>query len=434
MSEYLDHPRVHIDHAKGCWLYDSEGNRYLDGNASLWTNLHGHADEDLDRALREQLDRVAHATMLGLNHPVGARLSRKLAGLAPGDLSRVFFSDNGSNAVEIALKLSFQYWQLSGQPRKAEVVAMQHAYHGDTFGAMSVGDCGDFQARFGRWCFPVHRFSAPICKEYGGEVFAQSDGESLRALEELLAEHGPRIACVILEPWIQGAAGMLLQPRGFLRRLAGLTRKYGVHLILDEVFSAFGRAGPLLVCSEEGVCPDFLCLAKGLTGGYLPLAATTVREEIYEAFLGPFEELRTFFHGHTYTGNPLAAAVALKSLEKVEEHLRSGRLAKTTDIFEAQLRQHLAGHPNVIEIRQRGLAAGLDLYPGGDAERRFPAAHRVGMQVCLEARRFGLILRPLGDSLLLVPPITINREEIRHLFQATASAIDETMRKYEPIA
>lgn len=427
MQEYLGIPQLHIQSGEGCWLYDTEGRRYLDGNASIWTNVHGHGDPDLNRALYEQLEHVAHSTWLGLSHPVGCRLMERLTAHAPKELTRVVFSDNGSTAVEIALKLCFQYWQLVGKPEKTSIVHMSGAYHGDTFGAMSVSDPSNFHKRFRNWLFPTHQFPAPICREYGGKVDAADYGPSLEALEKRLKSEAQHTAGVIVEPSVQGASGMQLQPHGFLKELETLCRRYDVLLIFDEVFVGFGRLGSLFVCQSEDVCPDLLCLSKGLAAGYLPLAATLTTETLYKAFLGPFSEHRTFFHGHTFTANPLGAAVALKSLEKLEALIASGQLAETIQKFATAIATTFEAHPNVREIRQRGLAAALDLYPGTAPTALYPARERRGLHVCLAARRYGLLLRPLGDTLVIVPPLIIQPPEIEHLIESLLKAMRKVL-------
>ena len=427
MQEYLSVPPLAIASGRGGWLTDTEGREYLDGNASIWTSVHGHNDPDLNAALQRQLERVAHSTMLGLTHPPGAELAADLATLAPAGLGRVFFSDNGSNAVEVALKLSFQYWQLTGRPEKQGVIGLVGGYHGDTFGAMAAGDSGFFHERFRPWCFSARHFPAPLCREWGGRVHAADSSASLRALGELLEREGKRTACVILEPSVQGAAGMRLQPPGFVRDVAGLCGAHGVHLILDEVFVAFGRVGPMLVCVEEGVTPDFLCLAKGLTAGYLPLAATLARDEIFAEFLGSYESRRAFFHGHTFTGNPLAAAVARENIRKLRPLFAGGTLQLRSAAFGRRLDETFSAHPRVREIRQRGFAAALDLAPARGSEENFPVARRVGLQVCLRARAHGLLLRPLGDSLLLVPPLCLDESELGELVHRTARALDDVL-------
>jgi len=406
MQEYTALPRVQIERGEGCWLIDENGKRYLDANASIWTNVHGHRDPDLDQALIDQLGRVAHSTYLGLGHGPGSLLGEKLARLT--GLDRVFYSDNGSNAVEIALKLSFQYFQLIGQSSRRRVIALTNAYHGDTFGTMSVGDCGVFHARFDPWKFPVERIPAPRCDEFGGVVFSEATEESLAALDAHFSTFGGEVASVILEPWVQGAGGMRLMPHGFVRAVAERCREQGAHLILDEVFVGFGRCGPMLVGEAEGVTPDFYCLAKGLTAGYLPLAATVTSEAIYQAFLGEFGEHKAFYHGHTFTGNPLGCVVALKSIDKLEALMASGALDATIDSFEHFFRDLRAELPDSFRLRQRGLAGALELPPGDPQARR-------GLHFCLALRERGVLLRALGDSLLLVPPLVIKPAEIDFL-------------------
>jgi adenosylmethionine---8-amino-7-oxononanoate aminotransferase len=427
MQEYASLPPLHIAAGKGIWLEDTEGRRYLDGTASIWTNVHGHNDPDLNHALREQAEKVAHSTMLGLNHPVGAELAHHLASLAPGDLTRCFFSDNGSNAVEIALKMSFQFWQLTGRPEKRRVISMRNSYHGDTFGTMAIGDSGLFHERFRPWFFPAEKFPAPTCHELAGTLL-QADAEtSLQHLRELLANIGPETACLVLEPSVQGAAGMKQQPPSFAAQVAALCREHEVHLVLDEVFVGFGRLGSMLVCAREQIVPDFLCLAKGLTAGYLPLAATVVREPIYAAFLGRYDEYRAFFHGHTFTGNPLAAAVSLASIKKLDAMITSGQVQRAVTRFGEELRSAFSDHPRVAEVRQRGLAAAVELVPDRETRAAFPVELRAGLRVCLEARSHQLLLRPLGDTLLLVPPICISEQEVGLLVENTLNAINETL-------
>lgn len=427
MQEYFGLPPLAIASGRGGWLTDTEGRTYLDGTASIWTNVHGHNDPDLNAALQHQLAQVAHSTMLGLTHPAGAELAAELARLAPAGLGRVFFSDNGSNAVEIALKLSFQFWQLAGRPEKRGVIGMTGAYHGDTFGAMAVGDSGFFHERFRPWCFPATHFPAPYCLESGGRVHAADATASLSALRALLAAQADRTACLILEPSVQGAAGMRLQPPGFVREVAALCREHDVHLILDEVFVAFGRLGSLLVCADEGVTPDFLCLAKGLTAGYLPLAATLACEEIFSAFLGSYESRRAFFHGHTFTGNPLAAAVALENIRKLRPLVADGTLRARSACFGRLLEEAFAVHPHVRELRHRGFAAAIDLVLSRDSGENFPIGRRIGLQVCIRAREHGLLLRPLGDTLLLVPPLCLSEGELRELVHRTVRALHDVL-------
>lgn len=428
MREYLGLPPLLITAGHGGWLRDAEGREYLDGNASIWTNVHGHRDPDLDAALRAQLDAVAHSTLLGLAHGPAAELAAELVAEAPPGLEKVFYSDNGSGAVEVALKQSFQYWQLVGRPAKTGVVGLAGAYHGDTFGTMAVGDSGDFHERFRPWCFAATHFPAPRCREWGGVVREADADASLAALSELLERDAARTAALILEPSVQGAAGMRLQPPGFVRAVAALCARHEVHLIIDEVFTGFCRLGPILVSRAEGVRPDFLCLAKGLSAGYLPLAATLSTVRIHDTFLGRFSEGRAFFHGHTFTGNPLACAVALASLRKLRPLVTSGVLARRIAHFGAEIGKAFDGHPHVAEIRQRGFTAAIDLCRA-DGGAYAPDA-RAGLQVCLRARAHGLILRPLGDSLLLVPPLCLDESELGQLVTRTRRAIDDVLPSF----
>ena len=421
-------PPLHVDRGEGCWVWDTDGNRYLDGNASIWTNAHGHCEPEINAALIEQIGKIAHSTYLGLSHPLGAELGARLVDLAPERLQRVVFSDNGSNAIEIALKLSFQYWQLVGQPEKRLVVGMEDGYHGDTFGAMSAGNSRAFHGRYEPWLFESLAFAAPECHEINGKVTHSDSRRSLAQLEEILLRRAPEIAAVVVEPAIQGPAGMKMLPEGFLKEVETLCRGNGIHLILDEVFVGCGRVGSVFACEQEKVSPDFLCLAKGLTAGYLPLAATLTSENIYEAFLGTFDSGNAFYHGHTFTGNPLAACVALKSLEKLQKLIGSGRLDQTISYFGRTLEDTFEGHRYVENVRQKGLAAAIDLCPGPRAAHWRPN-DRVGMQVCLEGRKRGLLLRPLLDSILVVPPLVISSEEIDFLFENLKAAIDAVVEK-----
>jgi adenosylmethionine---8-amino-7-oxononanoate aminotransferase len=395
-----------IERGDGNFLVDRDGRRYLDGVASLWCNLHGHRHPRLDRALRAQLDLLAHSTFLGLAHEPGIRLAAELVALAPRSLSRVFFSDSGSEAVEIALKQSFQYWQLRGKTKKQRFLRLGEAYHGDTLGAVGVGGMELFHRIFG----PLLTKSIAIATPAG------TDGsESLRQLEVELEHHADEIAALVIEPLIQGAAGMLVHPVGFLAAAAERCRRHGVHLIVDEVATGFGRTGRLFACEHEAVEPDFLCLAKGITGGYLPLAATLCREDIFDAFLGTRAEMKHFFHGHTYTANPLACAVGRESLRLLtEETLANGQ--HQVDTLQQAL-QRVAKSPGVRSIRQRGLMIGIELERHPDRS--------LGAEVCLRARHYGVILRPLGDVVVWMPPLSIRAEEVALLEAATVRAIGD---------
>lgn len=396
-----------IDHGDGNYLVDIQGRRYLDGVSSLWCNVHGHRRPELDIALRAQLERIAHSTFLGLTHEPGIRLATALLEVVPDNLRRVFYSDSGSAAVEIALKQSFQYWQLVGRSSKQRFLRLGDAYHGDTLGAVSVGGIDLFHRIFG----PLLVRSVPIPSPAG------TDGQvALDEITRVLATRADEIAAFVIEPLVQGAAGMLVHPPGFLSRVAALCRRYEVHLIVDEVATGFGRTGAMFACEHEHVQPDFLCLAKGITGGYLPLAATLSTEEIFSAFLGRREELKQFFHGHTYTANPLACAVGVASLEL----LRHGSLANGQSMIPvlATALDDLRTSTRVREARQVGLMIGIELA----SEETL-----LGARVCEAARHHGVILRPLGNVVVWMPPLTITTEDVALLHTATTRAIHEVL-------
>ena len=391
-----------IERGEGTTLYDTDGNAYIDGTSSLWCNVHGHAHPVIDAAVREQLGKVAHTTMLGMSHPGAIELVKRLVDLAPGDLGRVFYSDSGSTAVEIALKMAYQWWHQRGEWWRSGFVCLKNAYHGDTIGSVSVGGIDLFHGAYGPLLFQSH----------------QADPGDAADLERLLTEHGTTIGAVIVEPLVQGAAGIITHPDGYLRDVRALCDRFGVLLICDEVATGFGRTGTMFACEQEDVVPDFLCVAKGLTGGYLPLAATITTERVYEGFLGAFHEFRTFFHGHTYTGNPLACAAAIATLDLFETERTMERVAANIEVLAAELDEHVLPLPAVAEIRRRGLMTGIDL---GDQ----PLEARMGHQVTLAARRRGAIVRPLGDTIVLMPPLAIEASELRRLVQITAASIAE---------
>jgi adenosylmethionine-8-amino-7-oxononanoate aminotransferase len=410
MQAYAAEPPLIIERAHSCFLVDTDGREYLDGVSSLWCNVHGHRVPELDAAVRDQLDRVAHSTLLGVANVPAVRLARRLVERAPPGLTRVFFSDDGATAVEVALKMAFQYWRQcpAPQPGRTRFLALQGAYHGDTLGDVSVGDLGRFHHLFRPLLFPTVRAPSPYCYRCPlGLERATCRVDCAEALAGLVREHRDSLAAVVVEPLVQGAAGMITAPDGYLRRVREVTREHGILLIADEVAVGCGRTGTLFACEQEGVTPDFLCVAKGLTGGYLPLAATLTTEEVYAAFLGRPEEGRTFYHGHTYTGNPLGAAVALANLDLIES---SGLLAAVPAKAE-RLRRHLermAALPCVGEVRQRGLMAGIELVRDKATRQPFPADLRLGARVCRLARDRGVLLRPLGDVVVVMPPLAID--------------------------
>jgi adenosylmethionine---8-amino-7-oxononanoate aminotransferase len=400
-QDWVAEEPVMIEGAEGCELIDADGNRYLDGVSSLWCNVHGHRHPLIDRAIREQLERVAHTTMLGLSHPRASELAARLVAIAPPGLDRVFYSDSGSTAVEVALKMAFQYWQHRGgqHVRRTSFICLRDAYHGDTVGSVSVGGIDLFHSTFGPLLFNAHR----------------AEPGDIDDMARLLARHEEELAAVIVEPLVQGAAGILTHPPGYLRAVRELTERHGVLLICDEVATGFGRTGTMFACEQERVAPDLMCVAKGLTGGYMPLAATLATESIYEAFLGDHAEFKTFFHGHTYTGNPLACAAALASLEVFRRERTLVRLRPKIRMLAESLAD-VQLMPEVREVRQCGLMVGIDL---GEHD----PALRMGQRVAREARKRGVIVRPLGDVVVLMPPLSISLQDLRRLVEVTAESI-----------
>lgn len=426
MQDFVQEDLLIISRGQGVYLYDQTGKRYLDGVSSLWTNIHGHRQPALDNALRDQLDKVAHCTMLGLANIPAINLAKRLIDLAPTGLTRVFYSDNGSTAVEVALKMAYQYWQLRGEKQRRRFLKLKEAYHGDTLGAVSVGGIALFHQIFKDLLFPTFEVPNPYCYRCPDKSHCRN--HCLTALEETVAAHHQEIAAIILEPVMQGAAGMIPQPPGYLKRVREVANAYGLLLIADEVATGFGRTGTMFACEQEGVSPDLLCLAKGITGGYLPLAATLTTEAVYETFLGKFQDFRAFFHGHTYTGNPLAAAVAVANLDLFQQTSLLERLQPKIAYLTSRL-QEWQNHPHIGDIRQRGFMVGLELVQDKNTQEPYPVAQRQGHQVILAARKLGAILRPLGDVIVLMPPLAISQQELQDLCDITIQAIDQTCRR-----
>jgi adenosylmethionine-8-amino-7-oxononanoate aminotransferase len=421
MQGFVQEELLIIHRGEGPYLYDIEGRRYLDGVASLWCNVHGHRRPELDQALAAQLGDLAHSTLLGLAHPPAIVLAQRLAAIAPQGLTKVFYSDNGSTAVEAALKMAYQYWQLKGRPEKRRFLKLKEGYHGDTLGAVSAGGIDLFHETYRPLLFDTLTAPAPYC--YRCQDRDNCREQCLDEMVRLVELNRKELAAVILEPVMQGAGGMIPQPPGYLARLREVTREHEVLLICDEVATGFGRTGKMFACEHEGVGPDLLCLSKGITGGYLPLAATLATDEIYRAFLGEFQEFKAFFHGHTFTGNPLAAAVSLASLEVFEKDRVLENLAPKIALLGARL-DGMASHPHVGDVRQRGFMVGLELVADQATREPFPVARRTGHRVILEARKLGALLRPLGDVVILMPPLCITAEELETLCRITYEAIE----------
>ena len=403
MKDWVGIEPLIIDSAKEVYLKDIDGNIYMDGVSSLWVNLHGHAQAHIDAALKVQIDKLSHSTLLGLSNTPAIELARQLVKIAPRGLRKVFYSDNGSTAVEIAIKMAYQYWQNMGLKKKIHFVHLNHSYHGDTLGSVSVGGIDLFHKVYRKLIFKTISL-----KGHGWRAVEE--------LEKLLERRGNSIAALVVEPLVQGAAGMLVWPQGALRKMRTLTQKYNVFLIADEVATGFGRTGKMFACQHEGVTPDFLCLAKGITGGYLPLAATLMTQKVFDGFLFDYKEQKTFFHGHTYTGNPLACAAALANLEVFQKERTLIKLEAKIKFLAKKL-EMFYNLPSVAEVRQKGFMAGIELH--GRLQ------DRLGAKVCQAVRRYGVILRPLGNVIVLMPPLSISIEELDFLLMATYRAIEK---------
>ena len=427
MQEWESEPPLIIERGQGPYLFDTDGRRYLDGVSSLWVNVHGHRQPALDRALTAQLNKIAHSTLLGLSNPPAIELARALVRLAPRGLTRVFYSDNGSTAVEVALKMAVQYWQQRrpAAASKTKFVRLRLAYHGDTLGAVSVGNIELFHSRFAPLLFPTLDVHAPYCYRCPLKFTYPSCGTAcVEPIATLLRTRHEEIAGVILEPMVQAAAGMIVAPPGYLRQIRDLCTTYGVLLIADEVATGFGRTGRMFACHHEKITPDLMAISKGLTGGYMPLAATLTTEEIYQAFLGRYDEWKTFFHGHSYTGNPLGCAVALANIRLFKQARTLFNLKSKISAL-GRLLQPLRTLKHVGDVRQLGFMVGIELVKDCASRESYSAVERIGHHVSLEARRQGLLLRPLGHVLVLMPPLIIGLRDLTHMVSILRRAIEK---------
>jgi adenosylmethionine-8-amino-7-oxononanoate aminotransferase len=426
MADWLGEAPLVIARAEGCWLVDTHGRRYLDGVSSLWCNVHGHRHPVLDAAVCAQLGLVAHTTLLGLGSVPSIELAHALVDVAPEGLTRVFYSDAGATAVEAALRIALQYHQLHGNARRTRFASLVEAYHGDTLGAVGVGYSEIFHRFVAGAVQPAVRLTPPHVFRWQRGMDPESAlGAALAEAADTLAAHGESLAAVIVEPLVQGAAGMWTHPPAYLRELHALAHRHGALFIADEVATGFGRTGRLFACEHAAISPDILCVAKGISGGYLPLAATLATEDVFAAFLAPYEDYRAFFHGHTYTGNALACAVALASLRLFSEEHTLERLQPKI----ARLRERLAGEiaplPHVGDVRQQGFMVGVELVADRNARTPYPPAARIGQRVVAAARARGVVLRPLGNVVVLMPPLAIAPADLDLLLDVARDAIRE---------
>ena len=425
-TQMQDYEPLIVTHASGCVLTDIEGRELIDGVSSVWCNVHGHQHPIIDSAIREQLNKVAHVTSLGMSNPTTIELARRLAEITPDGLEHTFFSGDGASSVEVALKMAFQYWHQREDPRpqKNTYIALGSAYHGDTLGSVSVGGVARFHEMFEPLLFNVIRVDNPNTYRLPEGVSAtDATAYYLDKLESTLATHHQQVAAMVIEPLVQGAAGLIMQPEGYLRGVRELTRKYDVLLIADEVAVGFGRTGKMFACEHESVSPDIMCLAKGLTGGYLAMSATIATTEIWNAFLG--SGLKTFYHGHTYAGNPLAAAAALATLDIFHDEATLENVATRSQELREALETRIASHPLVGNIRQRGLIAAIELVADKATKDPLNATLGTGYKVCQAALDKGVWLRPLRDTLVIMPPLSINQRQLQQIVDAVAYGLNQ---------
>lgn len=421
------HPIVIVE-GRGALLKAEDGREYLDGNSSIWTNLHGHRRPEIDQAIRDQLDRIAHSSFLGLTNDVAARLAGRLVEVTGLSGHKVFFSDDGSTAMEAALKMVFQARLQRGEARRTTFVSLASGYHGDTVGAMSAGHSPIFHDAYRPLLFATREVMSPACYRCpynraepvrGAEarLSRQCQWECVDELTTALDDLGVAASALVFEPRVQGAAGMTMHPHGYLEKAAATCRERGVWLVLDEVMTGFGRTGTMFAFEHENVVPDLVALAKGLSGGYLPLAATLASREIFEAFLGDYSELRTFFHGHSYTGNALGCAAALANLQIFETE----QTLPNNETLQQTLARGVAkfwDHPHVGDVRQEGLICAIEIVRDFRTRHAFPFSERIGHRVCEAARKHGLLTRPVGDVLVLMPPYCVTEAQLTQMIEA----------------
>ena len=419
-SQMSDYDGLIIDSAEGCWLTDIDGKRYLDGASSLWCNIHGHRHPHIDQAIRDQLDRVAHVTNLGMSHPTTIRLAKRLVDLAPSGLEHVFFSSDGASSVEVAMKLAFQYWRQcpSPEPKRTTFLALGCAYHGDTLGTVSVGGVSRFHSLFEPLLFPVLRGPCPDSYRLPAGIEAGQAAETyLQEYRRILETHADEIIAILVEPLVQGAAGMVVHPVGFLRGIAELCKEFGCLLIADEIAVGMGRTGKMFACEHELVHPDFLCIGKGLTGGYLPMSATLTSSRIWQAFLGRYEESRSFLHGHTYGGNPLSAAAAHATLDVFEMEGTLRKLPAKAERLRSRL-DFVRNMDGVGDVRQCGMMSAIELVSDKGMKTAIPWQEQRAGQVCRKVLEKGVWLRPIGNVIPIIPPLSVTESEITLLIDS----------------
>jgi len=433
MKDYDENPLI-IESGEGVKVKDINGKEYYDAFSSVWLNVHGHRKKELDEAIKKQLDKIAHSTLLGMTNVPATELAEKLVEISPKSLTRVFYSDSGAEAMEIALKMAYQYWQNIGKTKKKKFIAVKNGYHGDTIGAVSVGAIDLFHQVYGPLMFESYKVPVPYVYRHPSSDPNICRDECLQKLEELLKEKHEEIAALSIESMMQGAGGMILMPEGFLSGVRELCSKYDVLMIVDEVATGFGRTGKMFACEHEGVEPDLMAAGKGITGGYLPIAVTFTTEKIYEAFYDDFHKLKTFFHGHSYTGNQLGCAVALENLRLFKENNIVNQVAENAE-YVKELLEEIKELTHVGDIRQLGFMCGIELVFNKETKKSFPFEQRVGYKTSLKMRELGLLTRPMGDVLVFMPPLVSTKQELKEMLDIYKEAIlDVPVKEAEALA
>jgi len=423
MKEYVEEDPIVVERGEGCYLIDTEGRRYIDGVSSLWVTIHGHRIPEIDQAIKDQVDKIGHSTLLGITNIPAVELAKKLIEIAPPGLTKVFYSGDGASAVEVALKMAFQYWQHRGKPKKTKFVSLENGYHGDTLGAVSVGGIDLFHATYKPLLFEVIKAPSYYCYRCPlGKTYPSCGIACAGEVGKILEEHHEEVAAVILEPYVQAAGGMIVSPPGYLKEVRSFCDKYGVLLIVDEVATGFGRTGRMFACEHEGVFPDIMVIGKGMTGGYLPLSATLTTEEVFDAFLGNYEEFKTFFHGHSFTGNPICCAAALANIEVFEKEKTLHKLEEKIELLEEELKE-FKGLPHVGNVRNKGFMVGIELVEDKETKKPYPPGAKMGWKVSDFAKEEGVLIRPLGNVVVLMPPLGIPIKELKTLLDVAYRSI-----------
>ena len=428
MKDYQDFPPIIVNKGEGPYLYDTEGNRYIDIISSWWCNLLGHCNPKINAAVKKQLDKIEHVIFANFSHETAIELCEKLSKIIPQGLSKFNFSDNGSAAIECALKMSFQYHYQTGKTAKRHFMALTSAYHGETTGALSVGGVDLYSQIYKPLLFDIIRIEAPDCYRCSyGQERSSCDTQCFAAAEETFALYARKTTALIIEPLLQGAAGMRIYPAKYLQKLSQMCKHYDINLIADEIATGFGRTGKMFACEHAGITPDIMCISKGLTGGYLPMAITITTQEIYDAFYDDYQKGVAFMHSHTYSGNPLACSAALAVLDILEKENILKRSEKTAAYLHDQMTKAFTNHPNIGELRQIGLINALEIVKNKKDKQPFDSAARTGYQIYKAALKKGLLLRPLGDVIYFNPPLNITKEVLDCAVEACLASVLEVL-------